>query len=484
MLQEALWYIYWLTVFVRINKEAVVHLRRMIHLLWSICGALLLPSFSHAVPVTVNVGDTLSIGFEFLSPFAQTPLGFGVQVEPVVPLVPPNSFIANTALYDGTQKLAEYPAGSGSYFGWSLFSTNYPLCISNPSSQACVDMTSIGNQTIDGLLNSTFLNGSQPLTFDLNQLDSVWVYAGTPNTRNDAQITSVSLNGNALWERLEPFSNKTIEANGPVFGPFQLFAPDYQLSFDGSDITIHMDLGLTGYNPGQALINTWETGIESIWSDKYFLGDGPALYGLKFDVDMSFNNPSADFLINVVDGFGDLGGYWPRPNCTQFGCTFYTHLGLFTPYTNQYPYAIYDHLLGDVAAHEFGHILGLCDEYPNSLSKCQKYIGLLPEGLMGGYYYDKFGLPHSLPVQERYFDDFLSDIENLTGKNLVAGMAAPILGYVDSGLRLIPAEGDFQEAPEPGTLMLLSLGLAGLFAARRKSNQTIMGSDHIFPQGK
>ncbi len=111
----------------------------------------------------------------------------------------------------------------------------------------------------------------------------------------------------------------------------------YDLSFDGTAFTVSSKINLTGDNPG-GLVSTWEQGIEKLWSNKYCLSDGSASYAIK--VDVQFTDVDADYDVAVHNSYGacDLLNWYTD---TAWGPSYQDEL----------------------AAHEFGHMIGMFDEY-------------------------------------------------------------------------------------------------------------------------
>ena len=130
----------------------------------------------------------------------------------------------------------------------------------------------------------------------------------------------------------------------------------------------------------------------------------------------------ADFNVTVVDGKG-------RANMTRW-------------YTDR-PHGDYE----EVAAHEFGHMMGMYDEYTGGAIDPDS--GLIRDNIMGYYY------RNNNPFADQY-DPFCSWLEGNTGVDLEM--------VVDSGDHYYPS----QPVPEPATILFFSLGLFGIGAFRKK----------------
>ncbi|WP_237904158.1 calcium-binding protein [Azospirillum brasilense] len=112
----------------------------------------------------------------------------------------------------------------------------------------------------------------------------------------------------------------------------------YDLAFDGTAFTVQTRIHLTGDDAG-ALKQVWEQGIEGIWGDKYSLSDGTSSYAIRFDVQF-VSAGNQHYNVNVSNSYGrcDMLNW-----CTQ------------TDWGPDYQ--------DELAAHEFGHMIGAFDEY-------------------------------------------------------------------------------------------------------------------------
>lgn len=112
----------------------------------------------------------------------------------------------------------------------------------------------------------------------------------------------------------------------------------YELGFDGGAFTVRTRIHLTGDNPG-ALAQTWEQGIESIWNNKYCLSDGTRDYAINFDVQF-VGAGDEHYDVAVTAGYG-------RDDMLDWS----TQSSWGPDYQD------------DLAAHEYGHMIGCFDEY-------------------------------------------------------------------------------------------------------------------------
>lgn len=171
--------------------------------------------------------------------------------------------------------------------------------------------------------------------------------------------------------------------NVPLTSPPMLFAP----RIDNSD------------GCGLLLTCIWEKGIEGIWSGRFNVVDQNLTYPLLFDV--NFVSSGEDYRTRVD----------PTPSCSsQMSRWCIDNIS-----TNERQ--------DEVAAHEFGHQVGLFDEYsigavdptvpPGNLCVLPSQAQLFCNSLMAD-----LG-----PTQQRYFESILANIDDLFGRSLALAFA-------------------------------------------------------------
>lgn len=196
----------------------------------------------------------------------------------------------------------------------------------------------------------------------------------------------------------------------------------YDIAFQSQDLVIDIDICLYNDDPGAAILKQWEDGIEQIWSNAFDIVDGDLLYDMAFNVDWVLTPAEADFNVRVVAGNG-----------TSNMLTWYTDDSGGWP----------DSYLDEIAAHEFGHMMGLYDEYPGGA--VNPATGLIrPDSIMG---------QNLTRPQSDHYSDFLSWLSLNSGREFSL--------IFDGGEHHYPV-------PEPATILLLSSGIIGLAGARRK----------------
>jgi hypothetical protein len=125
--------------------------------------------------------------------------------------------------------------------------------------------------------------------------------------------------------------------------------------------------------------------------------------------------------------------------------------------------------MGKAAAHEFGHFLGLYDEYSGGVLGP---YGVQADGVMGGCL-DK-------SVQPRYFEQILTDIIAYTERGLWLN---PVPGFLPTDSTIpdgavlfaeshLPPNAQTVDEPSPWSL-LVATSLAAIWFARRKTRRNV-----------
>ncbi len=161
----------------------------------------------------------------------------------------------------------------------------------------------------------------------------------------------------------------------------------YDVAVNGDlQVTLTVDMQFDGDDPGDELLKQWIDGIERIWSSQYSLVDGNSALPIVIDVNEVFSD--ADQVVTVHAGSGT-----GRTDMTNW---YTTDPG---GWSNDYQ--------DEVAAHEFGHMLGLYDEYTGG--------AVSPEGLID--HNSLMGADMDI-VRERYFFQVEQWAENITGREM------------------------------------------------------------------
>lgn len=160
-----------------------------------------------------------------------------------------------------------------------------------------------------------------------------------------------------------PWETQTGSLSGGIYG----WSYSYDIGFFNETLMIDVDIALIGTDPGSALMAQWESGIETLWSTD------------RFDVPILFNvdwvTTAADYYVTVTAGTGRWDMlHWYTVGAAGWG----------------------DEYQEEVAAHEYGHMIALWDEYAGGA--VDPLTGLIDTGgLMAtldgptlDYYYDAF----------------------------------------------------------------------------------------------
>jgi hypothetical protein len=202
---------------------------------------------------------------------------------------------------------------------------------------------------------------------------------------------------------------------GVTHGPFGLNF-SYVRSFDGARVEkdVQIDFvfdAVLGYDAAQqaAYRARVEANVEGIWNNQYMIVDTANNSVFPVVVDMTTTGPRFDQSVAVHPDFGPTNA-----------------LSWFVTDTAQ------------VNAHEFGHLLGLFDEYIGGGIDRYPNPTLSDTGLMG--LGTRLATPEMLP---RYYEQYLGYI----------GALNP-----DQTFRLDAVAGRLEPVPGPSTIILVSLG--------------------------
>lgn len=157
------------------------------------------------------------------------------------------------------------------------------------------------------------------------------------------------------WQNISGYSSK------PPYG----WNFSYDIGYYDNSLMIDIDVRLTGDNPGDTLRERWEYGIESIWSTDRF--EVPILFNIDW-VDIGY-----DYSVTVRNGTGR----WNMLNWYTVGASGWG-----------------DSYQEEAAAHEYGHMFSLWDEYKGGA--VNPLTGLINTG----------GIMHILngpPLEENYY---------------------------------------------------------------------------------
>jgi hypothetical protein len=217
----------------------------------------------------------------------------------------------------------------------------------------------------------------------------------------------------------------------PEYQPLTQFGTSYTLAVVDNTIEVGLTIRLIGDDPGDALINIWKTGIESIWSTRYTVIDGTYTYPLHFYATFLRADEigPADVMVEVTHGDGsDNMRHW---------------------YTGSPARNVSVAFQDRAAAHEFGHMLGLYDDNPQSTIQNPVNPRDDNTSIMAGV--------HGI-AKPYHYEAILEWLGGKTGRQMILGN---LPGFDDPlpGEPFLESEFEIEPVPEPNafTIMLTAL---------------------------
>ena len=279
------------------------------------------------------------------------------------------------------------------------------------------------------------------LTNSVSANSPLFIYFGEVGDNGEAntgQVIVSSNQGTSSTGNLEPIANipsQTVSGSR-TSGSFN-WNYQYDWEFINQAMRINLDIDLIGDDPGN-WVNVWEQGIEDIWSNRYDIVDGSYTYPFIFDV--NFIDGNADQVVTVHSGNG-------RSNMTNW----------FLDMPGNWPNSYHD----EIAAHEFGHMLGLYDEYEGGAVNPNISPNTFTNSIMADLGF----------TQPRHYEDILQLLISQTHRDLSLALAPRPLPSMDTP---IPDFGQTEvppgkAIPEPSaTSGLILFGLLMLLERSRK----------------
>lgn len=209
---------------------------------------------------------------------------------------------------------------------------------------------------------------------------------------------------------------------GP-FGPY-FWTYSYTRSFDGTRLTKNVEINFNfdpalnwGENEMAAYRSTVEANIEGIWNNRFSVMDTATGKAFPVTVDVTTQGPfDQNVFVHAGGGRADMLNWFSQDSAA-------------------------------VNAHEFGHMLGLYDEYLGGAVDQYPNPTLSSDGLMGS------GTLIPNPVlYPRYYQQYLDYMRTLNPDHSFALVA-------------------FGQVPEPSVLALLAFGVMLLPLGSRRSRQ-------------
>lgn len=267
------------------------------------------------------------------------------------------------------------------------FSANPTTITVGESSVLSWSITDANSVTIDNGVGSVTFTGNAMVN---PVVTTTYALTATNSTGSVTATITVTVN-NPIISPIEDLTEEIIsdyllsaDCNGdgePDFG----WSSGYDISFVNQVLHIEINIQLEGDDPGVALKQQWEDGIEGIWSNEYDIADGNFKYPIKLQVNWVDADPH--HIVNVHSESPGNGIY----NMSNW----YTEIDWGAQYQDE------------IAAHEAGHMLGLYDEYNGG--------GLDPDTL--------FTTTNSLmadlgPTRNWHYEQILEWLEVRSGRDL------------------------------------------------------------------
>lgn len=188
------------------------------------------------------------------------------------------------------------------------------------------------------------------------------------------------------WEEVSTsFSEQHYERDTPT-SPWELEEftghVGYEIRYTRTELRVVVRIRLTGVTAPDALRTTWITGIQNRWNNQFHLENSRRL-AVVFDPIFTSTNYQHSVEVHDVPATGT-----PREDESNF----------------------YTSTTGDTVAHEFGHMVGLEDEYRLTAADFQRLSGTAPPAgpaPAGGYTIPGLMQAGGGPVQGRHLAPFL-----------------------------------------------------------------------------
>ena len=157
----------------------------------------------------------------------------------------------------------------------------------------------------------------------------------------------------------------------------------YDIRYTRTELHITVRIRLTGEATTEAQRTAWAAGIQNRWNGHFHIEDSRRL-GIVFEPIFTTTNPHHDVEIHPGSGRADSANWFLTTN-------------------------------GDIAAHEFGHLVGLEDEYHLTDADYRRLVSsTLPAGTRPAEGWTETGLMTSgvAPVQGRHLRPFVAWLNN------------------------------------------------------------------------
>ncbi len=248
-----------------------------------------------------------------------------------------------------------------------------------------------------------------------------------------------------------PIASVAGKWQNPLDGSVRGLSDSMQAEFNGTAFTFSMNIGVRGKVTASAL-QLYEEGIERMWSNQAFISYGGADYPILFDVGFTYSLNTADAIVDFSEGSCRS---WALLWCTEDA-------------------GGRDHYLPYVSAHEFGHLIGLYDDYyeldrlgvpqandpkASFFDLCKRFKGV---EIGGKWCPDVMATLGGSTHQDRYFSGIVSYLEGLTGRSGFQLGFLPQDAYYSEPTYAVPTESVDRVVPVAPTIYLVLVGLLAL----------------------
>jgi hypothetical protein len=186
---------------------------------------------------------------------------------------------------------------------------------------------------------------------------------------------------------------------------------EYDISYTRTELRIRVKIAFTGVEPTPAHIAIWDNGITGKWNGHYHVENGTRSLPIIFEPVWNSSDEHHEIELHLPPVVReDSGNWYAGPNADPSAGT-------------------QDTTDGDTAAHEFGHLCGLADEYNLTAEMYEDVTGSAPTGPMPADGYDAPGVmgDHHQAAQGRHFAPFVAwlNANRIPGERAYRAVAGP-----------------------------------------------------------
>ena len=217
--------------------------------------------------------------------------------------------------------------------------------------------------------------------------------------KNYQRAEQMLVKGLLTWEELDTKREESHyelkDADDPTKGyELQAFNVEsiYEMSYTRTALRVKVRIKFTGEKATPAHIAVWQNGIDAKWNNAFHVENGRRI---PIVFEPVWNGPSAHHTIELHK----------PPVVREDAANWYAG-----PAVNTGPGKTQDTTDANTAAHEFGHLIGLADEYNLTSADYQKFTGTAPVGPMPASGYDTTSVMAVItgPAEGRHMRPFVN----------------------------------------------------------------------------